>query len=409
MSEPKQSSSSNNDWLIATCPDCSKKIKAKREILQTASSITCPYCQSSFKIGNNSKSHSKENPYAKAEKLTDPPEKGIRKRKSSKKRKIIGWDLEEVDQSDDQNEVIIVRDSSGNKVRKIRRRSKKGNTHSKAYKTLTRSSLAILTGSGVILLGAIVYKGFNTIDRDLSVSNNSIEPIFEEVIKDISISLTNEERNTCINIVKSFLDNSGDIKIEDLILHPEITMPRINEGIYGPGGESYEGIIDSTKFKINGKFIILLRLKISNEFRRSRTFAFEQTPKSIKMNWEVSFGHQIMTVSEFITTKPNADQTFKVTLRLGDYYSHLYTNDSIWQCLEITYPNDELSRTFAYIKRDSSLGAEIINQLKPTESILRSTKSKPQDLRVIAKLQFNDNSDQNNQVELKEILQYDWF
>ena len=408
MSEPKQTSSSNNDWLIATCPDCSKQIKAKREILQGASSITCPYCLSSFNIGNNSKAHSEEHQYAKAEKLTKTPEKGPRKRKSSKKRKIIGWDLEEVDHSDDQNEVVIVQDSSGNEVRKIRRRSKKGNTHSKAYKTLTRSSLAILTGSGVILLGAILYKGFKTISRDLSVSNNSIEPIFEEVIKDISISLTNEERDTCMNIIKSFLDNSGDIKIEDLILHPEITIPRIDEGLYGPGGESYEGIVNSIKREINGKFIILLNLKISNE-ARSRTFAFEQTQESIKMNWEVSFGHQMMKVSDFVTTKPKAAQTFRVSLRLGDYYAHLYNNDSIWQCLEVTYPNDELSKTFAYVKRDSSLGAEIINQLKPTESILTSTEVSTKLLTIIAKLQFNDNSDQSNQVELKEILQYDWF
>ena len=408
MSDPKQTSSSNNDWLIATCPDCSKQIKAKREILQTASSITCPYCQSSFNIGNDSKRHSEEHQYAKAEKLNETPEKGIRKRKSSKKRKIIGWDLEEVDQGDDQNEVVVVQDSSGNEVRKIRRRSKKGTTHSKAYKTLTRSSLAILTGSGVILLGAIIYKGFKTIDRDLSVSNNSIEPIFEEVIKDISISLTNEERDTCMDIIKSFLDNSEDIKIEDLILHPEITMPRINEDIYGPGDESYEGIVNSVKREINGKFIILLNLKISNE-ARSRTFAFEQTQESIKMNWEVSFGHQMMKVSDFITTKPKGAQTFRVSLRLGDYYAHLYNNDSIWQCLEVTYPNDELSKTFAYVKRDSSLGADIINQLKPTESILRSTEASPDPLRVIAKLQFNDDSDQINQVELKEILQYNWF
>ena len=408
MSDPKQTSSSNNDWLIATCPDCSKQIKAKREILQTASSITCPYCQSSFNIGNDSKSHSEEHQYAKAEKLNETPEKGIRKRKSSKKRKIIGWDLEEVDQGDDQNEVVIVQDSSGNEVRKIRRRSKKGTTHSKAYKTLTRSSLAILTGSGVILLGAIIYKGFKTIDRDLSVSNNSIEPIFEEVIKDISTSLTNEERDTCMDIIKSFLDNSEDIKIEDLILHPEITMTRINEDIYGPGDESYEGILYSIKREINGKFIILLNLKISNE-ARSRTFAFEQTQESIKMNWEVSFGHQMMKVSDFVTTKPKAAHTFRVSLRLGDYYAHLYNNDSIWQCLEVTYPNDELSKTFAYVKRDSSLGAEIINQLKPTESILTSTEVSTKLLTIIAKLQFNDNSDQSNQVELKEILQYDWF
>ncbi|MED5259497.1 MAG: hypothetical protein VYC72_06635, partial [Verrucomicrobiota bacterium] len=96
-------------------------------------------------------------------------------------------------------------------------------------------------------------------------------------------------------------------------------------------------------------------------------------------------------------------------LRLGDYYSHLYNNDSIWQCLEVTYPNDEISKIFAYVKRDSSLGADIINQLKPTESILRSTEVRPELLTVIAKLQFNDNSDQSNQVELKEILKYNWF
>ena len=408
MSELKQSSSSNNDWLIATCPDCSKKIKAKREILQTASSITCPYCQSSFKIGNNSKSHSEENPYAKAEKFTGTPDKGIRKRKSSKKRKIIGWDLEEVDHSDDQNEVVIVQDSSGNEVRKIRRRSKKGNTHSKAYKTLTRSSLAILTGSGVILLGAIVYKGIKTINRDLSVSNNSIEPVFKEVIKEVTSTLKNEEKDTCMNIIKSFLDNPTDSKIEELIVHPEITLPRIKQGLYGPNDENYEHIIASTKFLKNGKYIILLTLKIFDE-KRSRTFAFEQTQESIKMNWEVSFGHQIMTVSDFIKTKPKEAQKFRVTLRLGDYYSHSYNNDSIWQCLEVTYPNDEISKIFAYVKRDSSLGADIINQLKPTESILRSTEVRPELLTVIAKLQFNDNSDQSNQVELKEILKDNWF
>ena len=408
MSEPKQSYSSNNDWLIATCPDCSKKIKAKREILQTASSITCPYCQSSFNTGNNSISHSEENPYTKAEKFTETPDRGIRKRKSSKKRKIIGWDLEEVDHSDDQNEVVMVQDSSGNKVRKIRRRSKKGNNHSKAYKTLTRSSLAILTGSGVILLGAIVYKGIKTINRDLSVSNNSIEPVFKEVIKEVTSTLKNEEKDTCMNIIKSFLDNPTDSKIEELIVHPEITLPRIKQGLYGPNDENYEHIIASTKFLKNGKYIILLTLKIFDE-KRSRTFAFEQTQESIKMNWEVSFGHQTMTVSDFITTKPKDPQVFRIAVQLGDYYSHLYNNESIWQCLEVTYPNDKISKIFAYIKRDSPLGADVISKLKPTDAILSTFKSSPKVLSVIARLRFNDNSDQSNQVELTEILQNHWY
>ena len=71
--------------------------------------------------------------------------------------------------------------------------------------------------------------------------------------------------------------------------------------------------------------------------------------------------------------------------------------------------NDEISKIFAYVKRDSILGAGIINQLKPTESILRSTEVRSNLLTVIAKLQFNDNSDQSNQVELKEILKDNWF
>ena len=107
-----------------------------------------------------------------------------------------------------------------------------------------------------------VYRGFKTIDRDLSVSNNFIEPVFEEVIKEVTSTLKNEEKDTCMNIIKSFLDNPTDSKIEGLIVHPEITLPRIKQGLYGPNDENYEEIIASTKFSKNGKYIILLTLSL---------------------------------------------------------------------------------------------------------------------------------------------------
>ena len=408
MHETEQSRPSDNSWLITTCPSCSKQIKAKREILQSTSSIACPYCQHSLNVENESKYNSDNSQYAKAQKLTETPEKGIRKRKNSKKKQIIAWDLDEDDQSEDPHEIVTVQDSSGKEVRKIRRRSKKGNSQSKAYKTLTSGSLLLLTGSGIILLGAIIYKGFKTINRDLTVSDNINDPIFKPIVKDISISLTNEERDQCMDIINSFLDDSKNIKLEDLIVHPELTIPRIKEGIYGPGDEEYEGIIASTKIQKSSKFIILLNLKVSNEIR-SRTFAFEQTNESIKMNWEVSFGHQLMQVSEFMERKPNEAQTFRVSLVLGDYYSHYYNNDSIWQCLEVSYPNDEQSKTFAYVKRDTLLGDRIMGQLKPTESTLTTRAPQNKTMSVIAQLRFNEQNDQSNQVELLDIIEDHWY
>ncbi len=408
MHETEQSRPSDNSWLITTCPSCSKQIKAKREILQSTSSIACPYCQHSLNVENESKYDSGNFKYAKAQKLTETPEKGIRKRKSSKKKQIIGWDLDEEDQREDPNEIITVQDSSGKEVRKIRRRSKKGNSHSKAYKTLTSGSLLLLTGSGVILLGAIIYKGFKTINRDLTVSDNLNDPIFKPVVKDIPTSLTNDERDQCMDIINSFLKNSENTKLAELVVHPELTVPRINEGVYGPGDEEYEGIIASTKIQKGGKHIILLNLKVSNEVR-SRTFAFEQTNESIKMNWEVSFGHQLMKVSRFMEKKPNEAQIFRVSLVLGDYYSHFYNSSSLWQCLEVSYPNDETSKTFAYVKRDSPLSEKIMSQLQSIETGLGSTVPRTKTMSVIAKLKFNEQSQESNQVELLEILEDHWY
>ena len=109
MHETEESRPSDNSWLITTCPSCSKQIKAKREILQSTSSIACPYCQHSLNVENESKYNSDNFQYAKAQKLTETPEKGIRKRKNSKKKQIIAWDLDEDDQSEDPMKLLQFR------------------------------------------------------------------------------------------------------------------------------------------------------------------------------------------------------------------------------------------------------------------------------------------------------------
>ena len=50
MLKSEKASDEENSWLIAICPSCSKQIKAKKEILKSALSIACPYCQYSFNI-----------------------------------------------------------------------------------------------------------------------------------------------------------------------------------------------------------------------------------------------------------------------------------------------------------------------------------------------------------------------
>ena len=95
----KSDSSSDNDssWLIATCPSCSKQIKAKKEVLKSASSIACPYCQYPLDLRDQELGRVSKPKYSKAEIQKKAPEKGPRKRKNSKKKKIISWDLEEDD------------------------------------------------------------------------------------------------------------------------------------------------------------------------------------------------------------------------------------------------------------------------------------------------------------------------
>ena len=97
-------------------------------------------------------------------------------------------------------------------------------------------------------------------------------------------------------------------------------------------------------------------------------------------------------------------------MRLSDYYAHYYSDESKWQCLEISYPNDQTSKTFAYVNRNSILGNKIVTQLTPTASpTLRLNTPKAKTLSAIVKLQQHKNSLEDNQVELVEIIQDHWY
>ena len=409
MLESERPPDGDNSWLIATCPNCSKQIKAKKEILKSALSIACPYCQYSLNLREENLNIISKPKYSKAEIQKVAPEKGPRKRKNSKKKKIISWDLDE-DTLDDDNEIVMSLDSSGNKIRKLRRRSKIGNSQSKAYKKITGGSLVLLTSGGILLFGSIAYKGIKTISRDISSPKN-INPSNlpnKLFLKPISAFLTIEEKEKCMAIISSFITEQDKIKIKDSIVHPEITMPRILKGFYGPKNETYQGIMDDLKFKVNDKYIILLNVKINDE-RKSRMFAFEQTQQSLRMNWEVSYGYQILSVDKFIKSKPSEPHEFRASIRLADYYAHHFNDESEWQCLELSFPNTINSKTFAYVYRNSPLGNEIIKKLKPNKSLLSSAQSTKKTLSVIAKLRYQKNSNEDNQVELVEITKDNWY
>ncbi len=410
MLKSEKASDEENSWLIAICPSCSKQIKAKKEILKSALSIACPYCQYSFNIEEKNPIEKSKPKYSKAEIQKEAPAKGLRKRKASKKKKIIGWDLEE-DDADNENEIVTAIDSSGNKIRKLKRRYKTGNSQSKTYKKITGNALLLLTGGGILLIGTIFYKGISTITRDISSPNgiNRIDFPNKISLKPISGFLTISEKEKCLSIISSFMATQDENKINELVVHPEITIPRILEGTYSPRNETYEGIRDDIKIQIAGKYVILLSVKIANELR-SRTFAFEQTQESIKMNWEVSFGYQVMTVKDFIASKTEEPTEFRVSMRLSDYYAHYYGDESKWQCLEISYPNDQTFKTFAYVNRNSILGNKIVTQLTPTASpTLRLNTPKAKTLSAIVKLKYHKHSLEDNQVELVEIIQDHWY
>ena len=89
------SASPDQTWLIASCPKCSRQIKARKEILLSNLAIECPHCNSPLNLDAGS-SNLKEPQYAKAEEQKKNTAK-VRRRRRSKKSKLIEWDIEESD------------------------------------------------------------------------------------------------------------------------------------------------------------------------------------------------------------------------------------------------------------------------------------------------------------------------
>ncbi|RZO15214.1 MAG: hypothetical protein EVB09_07795 [Verrucomicrobiaceae bacterium] len=404
------SASPDQTWLIASCPGCSRQIKARKEILLSNLAIECPHCNSPLNL-NAGSSNLEEPQYAKAEERQNNTA-AVRRRRRSKKSKLLEWDIEESDSDakTTENKNLSEEDQDGSRQRVKRRRTRK-NKQGKAYNTFTGTSIYIISGGGLILLSALIYKGISTISRDLSgAANNANIPnsLQKNDNKQLSTNLTVQEREQCMEIIHAFTNaKSLDDKVA-LVRHPEITSERIQESLFGPGDEKYERSALSKKQFIDGKYFISLMVKVADE-NKYRFFAFEQTLESIKMDWEVSFGHQMMPLQVFKDTKPESKQEFRLILRSGTYYAHYYSDATKWQCLEASYSGNSNFKIFVYVDRDSAIGKETIAKLTPEPTLDPSQSPKERPLSAIVKLRFNSVSETDNQVELVDLIQDHWF
>ncbi|MDP6858760.1 MAG: hypothetical protein QF426_02965, partial [Verrucomicrobiales bacterium] len=166
------SASPDQTWLIASCPGCSRQIKARKEILLSNLAIECPHCHSPLNLDSES-SNLKEPQYAKAEEQQKNTPV-VRRRRRSKKSKLIEWDIEESksEETEPEKENSSGPEQDGTRQR-VRRRKNKKNKPSKAYHAFTGTTVYIISGGGLILLSAIFYKGISTISRDLSGAANT--------------------------------------------------------------------------------------------------------------------------------------------------------------------------------------------------------------------------------------------
>jgi len=402
--------SPDQSWLIASCPGCSRQIKARKEILLSNLAIECPHCKSSLNLDSGS-SNLKEFQYAKAEDLQEKST-GKQRRRRRKKIKLIAWDLEESDSKEEEveNEDLSNPEHSGNEQR-IRRRRIRKNKQSKAYHTFTGSAVYIISGGGLILLSALLYKGISTITRDLSSStdnpNISIVPEKNET-KQLSTNLSVQEKEKCIEIIQAFTNAKTIEEKTSLVRHPEITSKRIQESLFGPGKEKYERIAFSKKHFIDGKYFIYLVVEVEYH-NKYRFFAFEQTLETIKMDWEISFGYQLLPLQIFKDKRPESIQEFRLNLRNGSYYAHHYSNQTKWQCLEGFYTGNPDFKIFVYVDRQSAVGKDIIARLTPATIPNLSQGPKEISLSAIVNLKFNTLSETDNQVELVELIQDHWI
>lgn len=151
-----------------------------------------------------------------------------------------------------------------------------------------------------------------------------------------------------------------------------------------------------TKFLFpEGMRIIVVTMKV----KRSEAYQFFAVEKGLdgpKLDWETAAGWQPMAMADFKEGETRAPQPFRVHAGKGDYYNGPFSDDTKWQCVELTYPGNAEFKTYGYVRRNSETGKKLEKLLAEQSVSVVAELSRPQGAAA-------------NQAVIERILHDGWF
>lgn len=316
---------STRRWSGFVCPDCRFVFRVPRD--HDGRGVVCPNCRRVLKIPL---------PHDRTQDLVIPlpaaPETGPRVRHKSRRRKS--------------------RRSEGNDWDRT-----SGGHHASSQHDRRQMRWMLIAGSGFLVLAVaavfLAMRGHDPAPPPAKPpANQAAAPEIQAPAFSEAAFLAEAEP-----LAKSFLEAKTIDELLPLVLHPDITGPRIRafypQGTLEPAGMSAFNT-SAELLPAGSGYTVQVR---TGEYSQ-KTMAFFPTPDGVKIDWESWIGWSEMPWADFIKSRPTEAKLFRVMLGPVDYYNFNFSDDRKWRSYRLISPDGEHS-LFAYVELDSVLDARL--------------------------------------------------
>jgi len=195
-------------------------------------------------------------------------------------------------------------------------------------------------------------------------------------------------------LAQRFLSATSTTELLPMILHPQITEPRLREShpdgkVPAPGMAVFNATNEVSRKNST------LSVQILTDELDTKQLTFFTTPDGLKIDWESWVGWSEMPWDEFLATKPTVAKLFRVQLSQVDYYNFAFADERKWQSYLLESPDGQ-HIIYGYVERNSRLD----NQLRPPPDASRTP--------VTVTLSFPPNATTRNQVLVGKLLADGW-
>jgi hypothetical protein len=254
----------------------------------------------------------------------------------------------------------------------------------------------MLGGGGLFLITIIsilwLLKNNPITNKNLVVSNKL--PVKQELAKTATVSVPSELllENDQKDLIRRFVEAKSIEQILPLIRHPEITESKLHK--FYPTGNILPVGMNRVDFENEGyQPSGIIRAEVTTRDLDVKTIYLSDGPSGTKIDWESWVDYSEMNWADFIASKPEQAQRFRVIITPIEYYNFNFKDETKWQSYRISSA-DGNHLIYGYVEKNSPL----FNTLKTNENCER----------MLLMLKFPPGENINNQILIDQIVTTSW-